>query len=269
MILEKKIYLLRAKGKCGEGTRSCQPDMRTAVISLLLVLISLQPSPQAAFAAKGGTRRTSRVGQVVQAELATVIRQGNVRGKQKCPAGLEQMISIVDVDMSPDLRNARVKVSVIGQRRDKVSAVRWLRTNVRGFRHALAQRNRQMKRVPMLTFDHVDVGAATDMMVKLADLRQEREAAEAKRRANGERVPDEEGGLDFAARDEEAFDDEEDFDLDEDDVWASEEAALGEEGEAGEDEDEEDWDLDDEEDDALEAAWEAEMRGKSDADGSS
>ena len=149
------------------------------------------------------------------------------------------MISIVDVDMSPDLRNARVKVSIIGDRKDKISAVRWLRGNVRGFRHELAQRNRQMKRVPMLTFDHVDVGAATDMMVRLDELRMEREAAEERRRNEGERVPDEEGGIDFSVSDDEAFDDDDD-----DDLWI--------------DEDEDDDDLFDD-DDELEAAWEREM----------
>ena len=77
-----------------------------------------------------------------------------MHGKQRCPPGLENMISIVDVDMSPDLRNARVKVSIIGDRKDKISAVRWLRGNVRGFRHELAQRNRGMKRLKVLLKGH-------------------------------------------------------------------------------------------------------------------
>ena len=164
------------------------------------------------------TRRTSRVGQVIRSELATVIRQGSVRGKQRCPPGLENMVSIVDVDMSPDLRNARVKVSIIGERKEKISAVRWLQGNVRGLRHELAQRNRHLKRVPMLTFDHVDVGAATDMMVRLAELRREGEEADERRRAEGESVPDEEGGLDFSVADEDAWLDEE-----EDEDWDDEE----------------------------------------------
>ena len=163
----------------------------------------------------------------MRTELSSVIREGRVHGKQGCPAGLELMVSVVDVDMSPDLRNARVKVSVIGDRKAKISAVRWLRSNVRGFRHVLAQRNRHMKRVPMLTFDHVDVGAATDMMVRLEEMRDEADVAEARRVANGEYVTDEEGGIDFAATDEEAWDD----------LPYS----------------------DDDEDDELEAAWEREM----------
>ena len=170
----------------------------------------LAPPIMAAGRVRGDNRRTSKVGHVVRSELSTVIREGRVRGKQKCPSGLELMVSVVDVDMSPDLRNARVKVSVIGDRKAKISAVRWLRSNVRGFRHVLAQRNRHMKRVPMLTFDHVDVGAATDMMVRLEEMRNEADVAEARRVANGEyAVADEEGGIDFAAKDEEAWDEEE------------------------------------------------------------
>ena len=41
---------------------------------------------------------------------------------------------------------------------------------------ALAQRNRQMRSIPRLTFDHVDVGAATDIMITLERLRRESEA---------------------------------------------------------------------------------------------
>ena len=160
-----------------------------------------------------GRRRPARVGQVVQAELATLIRTGSVYGTKKIPSGLQQLISVVDVDMSPDLRNARVKVSVIGDRKDKVSAVRWLRGNSKTLRHELAKRNRGMKRIPMLSFDHVDVGAATDMMIKLDELsRQDEEAA----RARGDAAPGEdvEGGFDFAADDEDAWLDEEEDDED-------------------------------------------------------
>ena len=38
----------------------------------------------------------------------------------RCPGRVRQMISLVDIDVSPDLRNARVKFSVLGDRQDKV-----------------------------------------------------------------------------------------------------------------------------------------------------
>jgi len=170
-------------------------------------------------AAAGNGRRPKRVGQVVHSELATVIRTAHSVGSTRIPSGLQQMISIVDVDMSPDLRNARVKVSIIGDRKDKISAVRWLRGNVRGLRHELAQRNRGMKRIPMLSFMHVDVGAATDIMVQIEQLRSEGEAAEIAR-GEGPAEDDESGGIDFDASDEDAWlDDDED---DDDDLFADE-----------------------------------------------
>jgi ribosome-binding factor A len=159
------------------------------------------------------------VGNLVQQEIADVIRTATSVGAKRIPAGVQQMISVVDVDMSPDLRNARVKVSIIGERKDKISAMRWLQGNVRGLRHELAKRNRGMKRIPMLSFMQVDVGAATDVMVKVEALRREDEAAA---RARGESIED-------AA---------------EEDAWLLDEDDLLEDG-----------DEDDEDDDWLEEAW--------------
>ena len=152
----------------------------------------------------GDGRRTSRVGQLVRSELATVIRNGDVNGRTRIPEGLTQLISIIDVNMSPDLRNARVKVSIIGDRKDKISAVRWLRGNVRELRHELAQRMKHVKRVPVLSFTHVDVGGATDVMVKLAGLREEADAAAAARGEGG--LDEDDGGLDFGSDEEDAWD---------------------------------------------------------------
>lgn len=163
-------------------------------------------------------RRPSRIGQVVQGEIADIIRTSHSLGSTRIPSGLQQLISVVDVDMSPDLRNANVKVSIIGDRKDKVSAVRWLKGNVRGLRHELAKRNRHMKRIPILSFQHVDVGAATDMMIKLQKLRSEDEEAAI---ARGDGLDEDDAGIDFKARDEDAWleDDEDDGD----DDWLADE----------------------------------------------
>ena len=157
---------------------------------------------------RGESRRPNRVGQVVRSELSTIFASGDVRGAKRIPAGLNKMISIVDIDMSPDLRNARVKVSIIGDRKDKISAVRWLQGNTKSIRHEMAQRLKGMKRIPQLSFTHVDVGAAVDMMVKLEQLSADRKRAESHRGEGGE----DEDSLDFEADDDDAFafDDEDD-----------------------------------------------------------
>lgn len=162
-------------------------------------------------------RRAGRVAQVVRNELAQVLHNGDIKGK-RLDYAIRSMISIVEVDVSPDLRNAKVKISVHGDRKDKVSAVRWLTDQRGGIRHALAQRMREFKRLPQLNFQHVDVGQAVDVMILIDKLAEERA-----RRGGDE----EEGGLDFDADDDEAFaeyeddwdddEDEDDFDDDDDD----------------------------------------------------
>jgi len=118
-------------------------------------------------------RRSSRVAQVVQKELSTIIRSGTVHGPRVIQERLRHMISIVDVDVSPDLGNARVKVSIIGDQKDKISAIRWLQSSASPIRHVLAHEMKQMRRVPRLSFQHVDVGKAVEVMVGfgLASLR--------------------------------------------------------------------------------------------------
>ena len=159
-----------------------------ASVALAALVLPLSPSPAPAWSprppwrrappavmgAREAGRRSSRVAQVVRSELATVLRQDSVRGPKRCPGRVRQMISLVDIDVSPDLRNARVKFSVLGDRQDKVTATRWVLGNAGGIRMALAGRLRQMKRVPALNFQHVDVGKAVDVMVLLDQLSNER-----------------------------------------------------------------------------------------------
>lgn len=179
-------------------------------------------------------RRPDRVGQVVRSELATVLHSGAVHGNKKISGRLLSMISIVDIDMSPDLRNARVKVSIIGDRKDKISAVRWLQGSAKPIRHVLAQRLKGMKRIPQLSFQHVDVGAAVDMMVKIQELSEERQRAEAARGEGGDA-----GALEFDGDDDDAFafddngDDELDFtfEADEEEEDLAAKAAKAEEEE--------------------------------------
>jgi len=112
-------------------------------------------------------RRTSRIAQVVQQELAGIIRSGTVHGPRVIQERLRHMISIVDVDVSPDLGNAKVKVSIIGDQKDKISAIRWLQSSAGPIRHVMAQELKAMRRVPRLSFVHVDVGKAVEVMVHL------------------------------------------------------------------------------------------------------
>jgi ribosome-binding factor A len=122
------------------------------------------------------------VGELVRTELATILHTGIIRGRDVTilEDELRQRISVVSVDVSPDLRQARVSVSIrnptvsskggqdgsgaVNPAVDKRRAYSWLVENTKPLRHTLAQRMSHMKTSPNLTFVQVDVSAAVDVM---------------------------------------------------------------------------------------------------------
>jgi ribosome-binding factor A len=96
------------------------------------------------------SRRTQRVGETLQAELAQLI----LRSLQDPRV---RMTSVASVDVSPDLRRAVVKISVLdeSQREDSLEALR----HAAGFlRRQLSQKLRHMRVIPELLFE-LDRGA--------------------------------------------------------------------------------------------------------------
>ena len=134
---------------------------------------------------------------------------------------LRKRISIVNADVSPDLKQARVAVSirkgvaneggegssaVVDRRR----AYSWLVQNTKELRHTLAQRMSHVKATPDLTFVQVDISAAVDVMYLI-----DKVSAGAKRTTIGSFGGDDDSlprgmveGMEF-----------EDFDFDDDDGW--------------------------------------------------
>lgn len=140
------------------------------------------------------SKRQYRVGELVRTELARIIQSGLIKGKDASPLedGIRSRISIVSVDVSPDLRQARVSVSIRNGKDsikrtpvveddedaddestafsgsdatvDKRRAYSWLVENTKAIRHTLAQRMSHLKTSPSLTFVQVDVAAAVDVM---------------------------------------------------------------------------------------------------------
>jgi ribosome-binding factor A len=112
------------------------------------------------------SKRQARVSQLLTSELATIIRQGHQvkMGAKPLADSLRAKISVVDVSVSPDLRNARIFISVYGDRLEKREAYAWCVRNSSGIRFALSQRLKDMKGVPELTFQQTDVSAAVDVM---------------------------------------------------------------------------------------------------------
>jgi len=112
------------------------------------------------------SKRQERVGHLVRSEIASIIRLGYpIKNAEPIDDELRRRISVVNVDVSPDLHQARVIVSVMGKEIfEKRAAYSWLVRSTKNIRHALAQRLNHMKTLPNLTFIQADVGAAVDVM---------------------------------------------------------------------------------------------------------
>jgi ribosome-binding factor A len=118
------------------------------------------------------SKRQERVGHVVRTELAKILHSGIIRGDADyLEDDLRQRISIISADVSPDLRQARITVSIRNSNDpmssaavDKRRAYSWLVENTKPLRHTLAQKMSHMKTCPNLSFAQVDVAAAVDVM---------------------------------------------------------------------------------------------------------
>jgi len=167
---------------------------RTNISSLTKLYAIYTPGHSASRSRNGGDERSKRqfrVGELVRTELARILHTGLIKGDATfLEHELRQRISIVSVDVSPDLRQARVSISIrsaIKRRNndgrdneengetetvyydddpavDKRRAFSWLVDNTKPLRHTLAQKMSHMKTSPTLSFNQVDVAAATDVM---------------------------------------------------------------------------------------------------------
>lgn len=177
---------------------------------------------------KERSKRQERVGHLVRTELSTILHKGVIKGDADyLEDDLRQRISVVNADVSPDLRQARITVSIrkgldneeSNPAVDKRRAFSWLVQNTKPIRHTLAQNLKYMKSVPNLTFAQADVAAAVDVMYLI-----DKVSEGYKRKAVGEFGGDDDslprgmvGGIDF--------DDDEDIEwIDEDDDFFAEDA---------------------------------------------
>ena len=206
---------------------------------------------------KERSKRQERVGHLVRTELSTIIHRGLIKGDAEyLDDELRRRISIVNADVSPDLRQARIVVSIRkgGENEaregtnaavDRRRAYSWLVANTKFIRHTLAQKMSHMKTVPNLSFVQADVSAAVDVMYLI-----DKVAAGYKRESIGAFGGDNDAmpqgvvaGIDFDDMDEAEWD--EDFFLDDDD----------DEGDGAEEyedyQDDEDYDDDDDDHDPM------------------
>lgn len=177
-----------------------------------------------AFRSTGESKRQARVSQLVTGELAKILRLGHgIKTKDKIDDDVRCKIAVVDVDMSPDLRTAKVFISVYGDVLEKREAYAWCVKNTKSIRMALATELKGMKRVPELFFRDTDIGAAVDLMALIDRVSESDEASAAAAAGGSSSGGDEYGEIDgFEDLTEEdffTFDfDEDENDENEDDV---------------------------------------------------
>jgi len=78
------------------------------------------------------SNRTLRVNELLQRELSDILR----KRYQSETVG----ITITEIRVAPDLRDARVFVSVLGDETEVERKLRWLKSHTKEFRHELGSR---------------------------------------------------------------------------------------------------------------------------------
>jgi ribosome-binding factor A len=97
------------------------------------------------------TRRTQRVGDLLRSELSTIIRR-------RVSDPRVAMTSVTSVEMSPDLKHARILVSVVGTDEERQASLAALEHASGYIRGQLGRGLKRLKNVPELRFE-LDRGA--------------------------------------------------------------------------------------------------------------
>ena len=77
-------------------------------------------------------------------------------------------VTVTGVDTTPDLRSARVYVSILGDEDEREAALAGLRSS-KGFLQAQIAHELRMKRTPTLSFVYDPTVASADRMMRLID----------------------------------------------------------------------------------------------------
>ena len=118
------------------------------------------------------TRRTRQVGELLREELTDIIR----RDVKDPRVGF---MSITQVEVPPDLRSARVFISVLGSEEERAATLIALRSAARYIRRQLKTRLR-MRQIPELEFrDDRSMEHAQQIAETLRQLEQERQQSAA------------------------------------------------------------------------------------------
>ena len=118
------------------------------------------------------TRRMDSVNVLLRQEISRVLAT-----ELKDPR-LSTIVTVTDVDAAPDLRRAKVFVSVLGDRAEKKSTLKGLKSAA-GFIHRSLRKRVALKSVPSLEF-YLDesIEQGTDILQLINDLARQTETIE-------------------------------------------------------------------------------------------
>ena len=108
------------------------------------------------------TRRIDRVNSLIREEISSIL-SGNISDPR-----LSGLITITHVDTSPDLRRAKVFVSILGDSNAQRDAMGGLEA-ASGFIHRLMKKRVSMRNVPFLVFKLDDSVAKANKILSLMD----------------------------------------------------------------------------------------------------
>jgi ribosome-binding factor A len=92
------------------------------------------------------TRRAERISSLIRQDIGELL-QAHTNDPR-----LKTLISVTQVQTSADLKNAKISVSVLGDKKQQEDALKAFRSAARYFRHELAQRL-TTRVIPELTFE--------------------------------------------------------------------------------------------------------------------
>ncbi|KAK4534764.1 hypothetical protein CDCA_CDCA02G0789 [Cyanidium caldarium] len=123
-------------------------------------------------------RRPSRMAEQIKRDVSEIVREMDwtLTPREAGAAAPPPMVTVTEVRVSLDFRNATVEVSVFGDNVEAEEYVKMLRTRSGQIRHELARRMRHQRVVPQLQFRESRMGSALRTLQVLDALKRKREA---------------------------------------------------------------------------------------------
>ncbi|GJQ08944.1 hypothetical protein GpartN1_g735.t1 [Galdieria partita] len=117
-------------------------------------------------------RRPFRISSLLKRELADILQKYSLQDNRILSEQIFGLISVVRVDVSPDLRNAKAFISVTGSDTQRIATYQWLQEERKSIKYELSQRIREIRYIPEIRFEESQLGETMktlDILDRLSD----------------------------------------------------------------------------------------------------